>query len=959
MPTPELSSTDKKHDYSATLNLPAPDVKNGEGDGLDSNATAIPQRASLPQREPGILSNWRERDLYGQTLAGDKPLGTFVLHDGPPYSNGNLHLGHALNKILKDLIVKSKSMSGYKAPYVPGWDNHGLPIETAVTKEFREQKVIPTPLELRKRCREYAREWVDTQREQFERLGVNGDWQHPYLTMTGHFEAEIVAAFRILVERGFIYRGLKPVHWCPTDRTALADAEIEYADRVDQSIFVAFPLAHDAKGLLPDDASPQNTFAVAWTTTPWTIPANVALAVNPEDTYGFAEVNGNYYLVSANFSRFSSFANLFFPAMMQAGSGEVKLSEKYSTFVGKELEGLEFKHPLYNRLSPIVTADYVTDESGTGIVHTAPGHGREDFETGEKYGLEVLSPVDDSGRFTAEAGPLFEGQTIWEGNTSVIEALKAADALVGQIPIDHSYPHCWRCHNPVIFRATRQWFMSIDHDGHRERCLAAIENDVVWFPKESINRITTMVANRPDWCLSRQRVWGVGIPVFYCKQCDNEILEPRVIQHVENLIRKSNSDVWFELNTAQLLPDGFTCPHCGSSEFGKETDIFDVWFDSGTTNRAVLASGEWPNLHWPADVYLEGGDQHRGWFNSSLMIGMATKGAAPFRQVVTNGWTLDEQGRKFSKSLGNGVLPSEVIAKFGADVLRLWVASTDYFADVRVGKGIMDQTVEAYRRLRNTLRFGLTNLQDFDPAANTVPDADLRELDRFALHRLAEVAQTIRAAYDSYEFHRAAQAVQQFTAFLSAFYFDVLKDTLYAEAADSPKRRSAQTAVYRIVHSLTILLAPIISFTSDEIWAKLKIEGEKPFSAQLVPFPDLSRYNDPALAQRWQSVIQFREAAYRAIETARQAKQIGKPLEADVAARLPEPEIAALRPYENELAELLLVSRVSLNPASEAIGSAFDITRADGVKCARCWLIKTDVDPDSGVCGRCRSVLNL
>ncbi len=840
-------------------------------------------------------------------------------------------------------------MSGYKAPYVPGWDNHGLPIETAVTKEFREQKVIPTPLELRKRCREYAREWVDIQREQFERLGVNGDWQHPYLTMTGHFEAEIVAAFRILVERGFIYRGLKPVHWCPTDRTALADAEIEYADRDDPSIYVAFPLAADPNSVLPQDGFTGDTYAIIWTTTPWTIPANLALAVHPEHEYVLLEHDGNRYLIGSELAA---------PVAALAGWGDAAVEAEFS-IPGAMLAGMQFKHPLYDRLSPVVTADYVTFEDGTGIVHTAPGHGREDFETGQKNGLDVLSPVDDSGRFTAEAGPEFVGQTIWEGNKTVVEALRNVNALVALVIIHHSYPHCWRCHNPVIFRATRQWFMSIDHDGHRERCLAAIENDVEWFPKESINRITTMVANRPDWCLSRQRVWGVGIPVFYCKQCDNEILEPRVIQHVENLIRKSNSDVWFELDTAQLLPDGFTCPHCGSSEFGKETDIFDVWFDSGTTNRAVLASGEWPNLHWPADVYLEGGDQHRGWFNSSLMIGMATKGAAPFRQVVTNGWTLDEQGRKFSKSLGNGVLPSDVIAKFGADVLRLWVASTDYFADVRVGKGIMDQTVEAYRRLRNTLRFGLTNLQDFDPAANTVPDADLRELDRFALHRLAEVAQTIRAAYDSYEFHRAAQAVQQFTAFLSAFYFDVLKDTLYAEAADSPKRRSAQTAVYRIVYSLTILLAPIISFTSDEIWAKLKIEGEKPFSAQLVPFPDLSRYNDPALAQRWQSVIQFREAAYRAIETARQAKQIGKPLEADVVARLPEPEIATLRPYENELAELLLVSRVSLNPASEASGSAFDITRADGVKCARCWLIKTDVDPDSGVCGRCRSVLNL
>ena len=523
MPTSEIPTPEKKHDYSATLNLPASDVKNGEGDGLDSNATAIPQRASLPQREPGILSSWRERDLYRQILSGDKPLGTFILHDGPPYSNGNLHLGHALNKILKDLIVKSKSMSGYKAPYVPGWDNHGLPIETAVTKEFREQKVIPTPLELRKRCREYAREWVDTQREQFERLGVNGDWQHPYLTLTGSFEAEIVAAFRILVERGFIYRGLKPVHWCPTDRTALADAEIEYADRDDPSIYVAFPLSSDPSNVLPQDGFTGSTYAIIWTTTPWTIPANLALAVHPEHEYVLLEHEGNRYLIGSELAS---------PVAALAGWGDAAVEAEFSV-PGAMLAGMQFKHPLYDRLSPVVTADYVTFEDGTGIVHTAPGHGREDFETGQKNGLDVLSPVDDSGRFTAEAGAQFEGQTIWEGNKTVVEALRNVNALVALVTIHHSYPHCWRCHNPVIFRATRQWFMSIDHDGHRERCIAAIENDVEWFPKESINRISTMVANRPDWCLSRQRVWGVGIPVFYCRQCDNEILEPRTIQHVD------------------------------------------------------------------------------------------------------------------------------------------------------------------------------------------------------------------------------------------------------------------------------------------------------------------------------------------------------------------------------------------------------------------------------------------
>jgi isoleucyl-tRNA synthetase len=933
----------KKHDYSATLNLPEADKKNP--DGLDTNESAIPLRANLPQREPKILDNWHKHKLYEKSLEGDKPQGDFIVHVGPPYSNGNIHLGHALTHSLKDMIVKYKSMAGYRSPLIFGWDNHGLPIETAVAKEFRDKKVVPTPVELRKRCREYAMDWVGIQRAEFERCGIVCKWDDPYLTMSADYEGEVIATFGALVAGGYIYRGLKPVHWCPTDRTALADAEIEYADKDDPSIFVSFPLAADPGGVFATAPGSGPIEALAWTSTPWTIPANLALAVHPDGDYTLMERDGKRYLVGRP---------LIPKVAQELAWDEASITSLPWESKGALLHGVEFKHPLYNRRSPIVTAIYVTFEDGTGIVHTAPGHGRDDFETGQKHDLDVLSPVDDAGRFTSEAGPRFEGQTIWEGNKSVIAALDEVGALAGQLTIRHSYPHCWRCHQPVIFRATRQWFMSIDHNEHRERCLAEIQK-VEWFPSESINRISAMVAGRPDWCLSRQRAWGVGIPAFYCRSCESEILEPITIAHVEKLVREHTSDVWFERNATDMLPNGYVCPNCGGSDFAKETDIFDVWFDSGTSNRAVLASGRWPELRWPADVYLEGGDQHRGWFNSSLMLAVATKGGAPYRQVITNGWTLDESGRKFSKSLGNGVMPEEVISKFGADVLRLWIASIDYFEDVRVGKNILDQNIETYRRLRNTLRFGLSNLYDFDPANDAVPYSDLREIDRYALHRLAEVVGEAHRAYERYEFHRVTQAVYQLAGVdLSAFYFDVLKDTLYAEAPKSQKRRSAQTAVHIITEALTLLLAPILSFTCDEVWEKLKVAGNKPFSALLAGFPETSGFLDAALAARWRAVLSFREAAYRAIESARQSKQIGKPLEACVIARVPKEVAAALEPYRHDLADILLVSRVDIEP-----GTALEVTveQADGKKCARCWLVKTDVDAETGLCGRCSTVL--
>jgi len=936
----------EKKDYSGTLNLPESDRKNP--DGLDTNSTGIPLRANLPLRESHALAFWDKKSVYKQSLKTNTDRGGFILHDGPPYSNGDIHLGHSLNKILKDIIVKHRSMTGHCAPYIPGWDNHGLPIETAVTKEFREKKLVPTPTQLRARCREYASEYVERQKEQFKRLGVHGDWDNPYLTFSSEFEAKIVEVFGELVKDGYVYRGVKPVYWCPVDHTALADAEIEYENKKDTSIFLAFPLREDKTGEL-SKLTDKKIAAIAWTTTPWTIPANLALALNPNSEYSLIEHEDGAYLVATALAE--KLIGLFgWTDAKTIAVGEAPAKE---TALGSAV----FSHPLLNRASPIVFADYVTMEDGSGVVHTAPGHGREDFVTGAKYNLGVLSPVDASGKYTDEVGlPNLVGLSIWDGNKAVIELLEQNGSLIKTEGIEHSYPHCWRCHHPVIFRATAQWFMSIDHNGHREKCLDEIEK-VNWHPKESINRIRGMVGGRPDWCLSRQRAWGVGIPVFYCNVCNKEVLEPETIENVRKLVLEHSSDIWFDRSAKDLLPDGYKCPHCGGADFEKESDIFDVWFDSGCTNRAVLESRNWENLSWPADVYLEGGDQHRGWFNSSLMIAVATKGAAPYRTVITNGWTLDEKGYKFSKSKGNGVAPAEVIKKFGADVLRLWVATSDYTEDLRVGPRILDQTAEMYRRLRNTLRFSLGNLFDFDPAADVVPYDELLEIDKYALHLLNQVVADAGAAFEAFEFHKAAQIAHQFCAVdMSAFYFDVLKDRLYAEGAKSLKRRSAQTVLMEITSVLARLLAPVLSFTSEEVWQKLKLV-DKPESVLLAEFPVPNpAYANPPLAAKWTALLAVRDRVNKAIETAKQAKEIKKPLETVAKIAAPQETLDLLAQYESDLSTIFLVSAVQLSVAD---GDEITVTvlPATGVKCARCWLIKTDVNPESGICGRCADVV--
>ncbi len=902
-------------------------------------------------------------------------------------------------------------MSGYCAPYVPGWDNHGMPIENAVAKKFREAKQIVDRVVLRQACREYAKGWVETQRGQFKRLGVRGDWNDPYLTMSREFEAEIVAVFGELAQKGFIYRGLKPVLWCATCETALADAEVEYEPHTSNSIYVRFPLWEDPRHLYDaPEAAPVHhghreagvpRYALIWTTTPWTIPANLALAVHPEADYAFVLANRSkigaaqarqesaetrdpaierenadapdpateaaYYLVAAP---------LVEDAMRAAGITEF---EVVGGTRGAELAGMIFQHPLFHRTSPVVLADYVTMDAGTGIVHTAPGHGKEDFETGQKYGLEVLNPVDASGRYTAQAGEYagqkFEGLRVTtvgdskgkdaEANVVMIDVLQAAGALLSASKFEHSYPHCWRCHSPLVFRATVQWFMNIDHEGHREKCLQAIDG-VKWFPAESRNRITSMVGGRPDWCVSRQRSWGVGIPAFYCEACGEAVLTPESVGAVVELVRRASSDAWYDTPPTDILPPGFVCPHCQSpaSRLRKETDVLDVWFDSGSTNRAVLENtAHWPHLRRPADVYLEGGDQHRGWFNSSLMIGVATRQTAPYKQVVTNGWALDESGRAMHKSLGNVVNPLTVIEKYGADILRWWVGSTNFMEDVSLGDNTLKQVSETYRRVRNTFRFLLNNLYDFDPARDSVADADLEELDRWILAQLDRVTVTATAAYDVYEFHRASQAVHNFcTVELSSFYLDVLKDRLYASGAKSPERRSAQTAMHRIADALARLLAPILAHTAEEVWDYLK-PPDKAESVHLADFPTPAA-SDELLLARWEPVLAARETVKKAIEEARQAGTVGNPLESRVALTVDSATYHALAPFADQLQTLFLVSQVTLREA-EGAGEpgavvTVDVSAADGVKCARCWLYKTDVGADAAypdLCARCAGVV--
>lgn len=939
-------------DYKKTLNITLGDKDPG----------AMQQRANLPTREPDIQRYWDEIQLYRLSIEKPAPKGTFILHDGPPYSNGDIHLGHALNKIAKDIIVKYKTLAGYRAPFVPGWDNHGMPIENKVLQEFREQGKQPDRVAMRRRCREYAAYWVERQKEEFRRLGVRGDWERPYLTMSTDFEANIIEAFGVLAEKGYIYRGLKPVLWCAECETALADAEVEYGDHVSNSIYVRFPVLKDPGEIFGcESEAPSDCYVLIWTTTPWTIPANLALAVHPDADYAVVRFDGARYLLAA-------------PLVTRVQEDLVRLGQSCGnaqverTLRGSELDGLVAKHPLFDRPSPVVFASYVTMEDGTGVVHTAPGHGKEDFDTGREYGLDVLCPVDATGRFTPQAGEEFAGAAILTGEADrrVMDALRASSHLLASEPYTHSYPHCWRCHSPLIFRATVQWFMNIDHNDHRKRSLRAIEA-TRWIPPVSINRISAMVSNRPDWCLSRQRAWGVGIPAFYCRSCGKEILDKRAIDAVHDLVQREHSDAWFTRSAAEILPRGFACPACGGTDFDKETDILDVWFDSGSTHLAVLENPAWPELRWPADVYLEGSDQHRGWFNSSLMVAVGVRDAAPYKIVITSGWTLDEQGRAMHKSLGNVISPLEVLQRHGADVLRLWVASSNYLEDVRCSQEILSQVAEAYRRIRNTFRFLVNNLADatqgyrrFDPATDAVPYEDLLDLDRWALARLDQTVEEGRKAYEDYEFHRVFHTVHTFCAVdLSAFYLDVLKDRLYCEAAGSLQRRSAQTVLHTLARNLAIVLSPILSHTMEEVW-QLLLMPDKPLSVQLADWPEATCPDAPDVLARWEPVLTLRERVNLALEEARQSRRIVNPLEAAVRIEADAATVEHLSSF-GDLAAVFKVSQAEL--VAGADGSEVMVTAepAAGAKCARCWLVRTDVgshDGYSDICGRCAQVVS-
>ncbi len=928
----------EKVDYSKTLNLPQTD---------------FPMRANLPEREPEILQHWDEMDVYRQVQLKNKGQQKFILHDGPPYANGDIHLGHTLNKVLKDIIAKFKSMDGFDAPYVHGWDTHGLPIEQRAIKELGINRHAVGAVEFRRRCKEYALKYVEIQKGEMQRLGVRGDWENSYLTLLPHFEAKQIEVFGEMAKRGYIYKGLKPVYWCAHCETALAEAEVEYADKKSASIYVKFAVC-EGKGKLPE----QNTYVVIWTTTPWTLPANMAITLHPDFEYSLIDVNGENLLVA------SELTDSFLDAVGQAHSGVL------GTFRGAELEGIKTQHPFLDRHSVLILGEHVTLEQGTGCVHTAPGHGAEDFEIGKKYGLPVVSPLDNRGVFTAEGG-FVEGKNTDEANKAVVVKLGELGALMKMHWIQHQYPHCWRCKTPILFRATEQWFASIN--GFRQQALAEIDR-VQWIPAWGRDRIYNMIADRGDWCISRQRTWGVPIPIFYCAACDKEIITDETVKHISGLIREHGSDVWFAREAEELAPAGLHCPACGSSELRKETDIMDVWFDSGSSHKAVLDQPEyWPDLSWPADLYLEGSDQHRGWFNSSLCTSVATTGRAPYKAVLTHGFVVDEQGRKQSKSLGNVTDPLDVIKQMGADILRLWVSSIDYRSDVACSPSILKQMAEAYRKIRNTCRYLIGNLYDFEPTKDTVLYEQLGELDRLALLKLHKLIKRVTGAYRDYEFHIVYHAVHNFcTVDMSAFYLDIIKDRLYTSRPDAVERRAAQTVMHEIINALVRLLTPVLAFTAEEIWRYLPKTDAAPASVQMTDLPEVREmYIDPALEEKWDRLLKVREEIARALESARKEKVIGHSLDAAVEIYADAALAEFLKPLAGELATILIVSKVDLYGPGQLVpdnakaavglpGLSVAVSQAAGGKCERCWIYDEGVGNDGAhpaLCPRCAGVI--
>ncbi|HKM67698.1 MAG TPA: isoleucine--tRNA ligase [Candidatus Acidoferrum sp.] len=922
---------------------------------LNLPKTDFSMKANLPQNEPKQLEAWQSANLYEQILAArtDKPL--FVLHDGPPYPTGTIHLGTGLNKILKDMIVKSRSMAGHRAPYVPGWDCHGLPIETQVEKQLGGKGKVSPP-EFRQMCREYATRYVEQHKRDFKRLGVFGRWNDPYLTMSHQYEATIAGAFLEFMEKGYVYRGRKPVYWCIYDNTALAEAEVEYEDHTSPSIWVTFKVVGGGKGEAAKIGS--DVSAVIWTTTPWTIPHNRGLAFHPDYEYVVVATEKGKLLLAADRV-----------AALQADC-DIKQAEEIARFKGRDFEGMKFQHPFLPIQVPGLLADYVTLDQGSGIVHTAPGHGADDFNSGQKYGLEIYAPLDDKGVYT-EGLPDYKGKDVFTANPIIVKLLGDHGALLGHHPYKHSYPHCWRCHNPVIFRATEQWFIGMDQTAHgakqtlRQEALAEIHG-VKWIPGWGEERIYEMIEKRPDWCVSRQRFWGVPIIVFFCDGCGKQLDDFTALRNVVKWFEKEGADAWYKHTPEELLPAGTKCS-CGAGKWRKENDILDVWFDSGSSHLAVLKGNE-----WPADVYLEGPDQYRGWFHSSLLIATGIRDKAPYRSVVTHGWTLDEQGRPMSKSLGNVVLPTEICDKWGADLLRLWVGSQEYQADVKMSDRVMTQLSEAYRKIRNTVRFALGNLNDFDPSRHVVANEQLDDMDRWMLERTADLVKKCLEWYAAYEFHRVYHAIHDYCVVdLSAFYYDVLKDRLYTKAPNSRSRRSGQTAVWKITGALIRLLAPILVFTAEECWKFLPHAAGDPGSVHIAVFPAEAELRTGISAEKantWELLGKVRGEVLKALETARNDKKlINSGLEAKVLLNADLELKAKLKQHLPQLPGLFIVSQVELLSAgtgefrSEVVpGLEVSVQRADGKKCDRCWNFSTHVGENTRyptICERCSEAI--
>jgi isoleucyl-tRNA synthetase len=931
-------------DLKSTLNLPKTDFA---------------MKANLPQREPQRLEKWEVMGLYQRIRETHKGKPVYILHDGPPYANGPIHLGHALNKTLKDFIVKSQTMSGYDAPYVPGWDCHGLPIEIKVDDDLGRKKLEMDPMQVRDACRRYAEKYLELQREQFKRLGVFGRWEDPYSTMTPQYESVVMETFFAFYERQMVYKGLKSVYWCVHDKTALAEAEVEYENHSSPSVWVRYPLTSDAGKLAGSLAGKKNVATIIWTTTPWTLPASMAVTFAPDAEYVALDTGEWIYIVAK--------------ALAQQTIEKCNLVEakEIASFPGKALEYATFAHPFLERTVLGVLGDYVTMDTGTGAVHTAPAHGADDFFTGVKYGIDLTCDVDEGGRIM-HGLPEYQGQQVFKANPLIVELLKTRGVLLGYEKIEHSYPHCWRCHNPIIFRATEQWFISMEGElpggTLRSRALEEIHK-VKWDPAWGEERIANMIATRPDWCISRQRLWGVPIAVFQCEGCDEFLNDHATNRAVVDLFAREGADAWYKRAVEEIHPAGVKCAKCGSTKFRKEMDIIDVWFESGSSQAAVL--GHEAGLPWPSDMYLEGGDQYRGWFNSSLLCAVGAKGGSPYRAAATNGWTLDPQGRAMSKSLGNVVDPLDIVKNLGAETVRLWVASVDFREDVTASDDLMKRVAEGYRKVRNTFRYILGNLDGFDPARDGVPFAEMEAIDQYILLRAAELTRDVRGHYDSFTFHKAYQRLKDFCIVdLSAIYFDVLKDRLYTSAPKSKARRSAQTALWRLGDSLVRLLAPLMSFTADEVWEFLPLTVGKPESVHLSQFPsanDLTGelpagFDASGLVTEWASLLSVRDEALKALEVARAEKQIGGGLEAQLTITASDPLYALLQRHHDQLRYLFIVSDVVLQKTAANGDAPVKITvgKAAGAKCERCWNYSIHVGENSvypTVCERCGPVL--